>query len=62
MLLLACFVVDPARLDPVIALVGCYLLSDIGLLAGLTYFYITLDTKRGAEDGAGVEFERTPFG
>ena len=59
MLLLACFVVDPARLDPVIALVGCYLLSDIGLLAGLTYFFVTLGTQCGAEDGAGAERRHT---
>jgi hypothetical protein len=55
MLLLACFVVDPARLDPVIALVVCYLVSDVGLLAGLTYFFITLDKRYGAQDGAGAE-------
>ncbi|MDL2279118.1 hypothetical protein LJC15_00445 [Desulfovibrio sp. OttesenSCG-928-G11] len=41
--LLACIVVDPARLDPVISLVSCYLLADIGLLSGFTYFYLKLD-------------------
>jgi hypothetical protein len=48
MLLLACLVVDPARLDPALALVVCYLLSDIGLLAGFTYFFLTLDKECGA--------------
>jgi hypothetical protein len=52
MLLLACLVVDPARLDPVLALVVCYLLSDIGLLAGFTYFFLTLDKECDAKESA----------
>ncbi|MDR0465903.1 MAG: hypothetical protein LBH94_00945 [Deltaproteobacteria bacterium] len=58
MLFLACFVIEPARLEPAVALVGCYLLSDIGLLTGLTYFFCTLDRPSGAQDGAGAELER----
>jgi hypothetical protein len=49
MLLLACFALDPARLDPVTALVSCWLLSDIGLLGAFTYFYVTLDKQQGAD-------------
>ena len=55
MLLLACFALDPARLDPVTALIACFLLSDIGLLGAFTYFYVTLDAQRGAREGAGTE-------
>ena len=51
MLLLACFAIDPARLDPVTALVACFLLSDIGLLGAFTYFYATLDKQPSAKYG-----------
>ena len=56
MLILACFALDPARLDPVTALVACYLVSDIGLLTGLTYFFFTLDKQRDAKDDAKADF------
>jgi len=59
MLLLACFAIDPARLDPVTALVACFLLSDIGLLGAFTYFYATLDKQQGAISDAAVELEHT---
>jgi hypothetical protein len=51
LLLLTCFMVDPTRLNPVTALVGCFLLSDIGLVGAFTYFYIRLEARRGTEDG-----------
>ena len=59
MLLLACFVIDPARLDPVVALVTCFLLSDIGLLGGFTYFYLTLDKQCATKDSAEAELGHT---
>ena len=43
LLLLTCFMIDPAKLNPVTALIGCFLLSDIGLLGAFTYFFIRLD-------------------
>ena len=52
MLLLACCALDPARLNPVTALVACFLVSDIGLLGAFTYFYVTLDAQRGAREAA----------
>jgi hypothetical protein len=42
MALLAYVVLEPDRLEPTSALLVCFLLSDIGLLAGFTYFFITL--------------------
>ena len=47
LVLLACFMVDPATLNPAAALVGCFLLSDIGLLGAFTYFYVRLDHQCG---------------
>jgi hypothetical protein len=43
MLLLACFMIDPARLDPVTALLACFLLLDVELLGAFTYFFVTLE-------------------
>jgi hypothetical protein len=37
--LLALIFIDPATVNPVKALVCCFLLSDIGLLAGFTFFH-----------------------
>jgi hypothetical protein len=59
LLLVACFAVDPARLNPVIALVTCYLLSDIGLLAGFTYFYLTLDRQQATKNASVAELQHT---
>jgi hypothetical protein len=55
-LLLTCFMIDPGRLDPVTALVACFLASDIGLLGAFTYFSVTLEKRQGTEDGAGAAF------
>jgi len=59
LLLVACFALDPSQTDPVIALVACYLLLDIGLLAGFTYFYFTLDKQQAAKSGSVAELQRT---
>lgn len=34
---------EPADMDPVTALIVCFVLSDIGLFAGFTYFYCTVE-------------------
>lgn len=50
LLLLICFMVDPAQLNPVGALIGCFLLSDIGLLGAYTYFFIRLERDHPREN------------
>lgn len=49
LLLLVCFMVDPARLNPVTALVACFLLSDIGLLGAFTFFFIRIERGHTVE-------------
>ncbi len=55
MLLLACFMIDPAKMNPATALVGCFLLSDIGLLGAFTYFFIRLEKRHGGKNDARSE-------
>ena len=55
LLLVACFALDPSQMNPVIALVACYLLLDIGLLGGFTYFYFRLDRQCVTKASAEVE-------
>jgi hypothetical protein len=55
LLLLACFMIDPAKLNPVTALVGCFLLSDIGLLGAFTYFHVRLVKNWNTANSTGVE-------
>ena len=42
-LLLSFIFIDPAALNPVTALGGCFFVSDVGLLSGFTYFYCVLN-------------------
>ena len=58
-LLLACFAVEPARQDPVIALIIYYLVADFGALTGFTYCYLTLDKQPAVKNNAETEFGHT---
>jgi hypothetical protein len=50
LVMLTFFIVDPSRLNPVTALVVCFLLSDIGLIGAFTYFFLKLERQNKATE------------